>query len=163
MTVSNFVDLAKQGFYNGLHFHEVMAHTLITFGCPLTRDPANRSGGFGHPPKGSSFKHLLTQEIVFRPEGKISDEFVSKDPNERGTLTMTHSDKPNSAGSVFYMHVDDNRWLDWFEPGCEDPHYVFGKIIDGIEIAEAISCVPTESTSDWPLQPVSVEEVLIFH
>ena len=47
ITASNFIDLANQGFYNGLHFHRVIDNFMLQFGCPHSKDPKSRRAGTG--------------------------------------------------------------------------------------------------------------------
>ena len=53
ITAQNFIDLARSGFYDGLHFHRVINGFMIQFGCPHSKDPASRSAGTGGPPHGT--------------------------------------------------------------------------------------------------------------
>ena len=59
MQASNFVDLAKSGFYNGLHFHRVIDGFMNQFGCPHSKDPSSTRAGTGGPPDGT-FVNLAT-------------------------------------------------------------------------------------------------------
>ena len=76
ITAQNFIDLANDGFYNGLHFHRVIANFMIQFGCPNSKDPDSPMAGRGGPPHGT-----------------IQDEFLddAKLSNEPGTLSMARS------------------------------------------------------------------------
>merc|ERR1719194_236798 len=58
-TASNFIDLAKSGFYNGLHFHRVIPNFMDQFGCPYSKDPKSSRAGTGGPPDGT-YKNLKT-------------------------------------------------------------------------------------------------------
>lgn len=60
LTASNFVALADSGFYDGLHFHRVVAGFMAQFGCPLSKDPKAEAGE-GAPPPGSEFTVLSGQ------------------------------------------------------------------------------------------------------
>ena len=59
-TASNFVDLAKRGFYDGLHFHRVIDGFMDQFGCPYSKDPTSGRAGTGGPPDGT-FVNLVNQ------------------------------------------------------------------------------------------------------
>merc|ERR1719159_909065 len=59
ITASNFIDLAKTGFYNGIHFHRVIPNFMDQFGCPYAKDPTSPDAGTGNPPDGS-FENLAT-------------------------------------------------------------------------------------------------------
>ena len=53
ITAGNFADLAKSGFYDGLHFHRVIQGFMIQFGCPHSADPASPRAGTGDSPNGN--------------------------------------------------------------------------------------------------------------
>merc|ERR1711979_81452 len=59
LTASNFIDLAKTGFYNGVHFHRVIPNFMNQFGCPHAKNPNSPNSGTGGPPDGE-FKNLVT-------------------------------------------------------------------------------------------------------
>mmetsp|Transcript_8851 Transcript_8851/g.13054 ORF Transcript_8851/g.13054 Transcript_8851/m.13054 type:complete len:186 (+) Transcript_8851:73-630(+) len=158
ITASNFIDLAQSGFYNGLHFHRVIPGFMNQFGCPHSKDPASRRAGTGGPADGQ-FKNLATGGMETRSNGgNIKDELISRDSNVPGTLSMANTGSPNSGGSQFFMNVANNSFLDHFSPG-QSKHPVFGKIISGYEICEAISKVPTRN--DNPVTPVKMNSVTI--
>merc|ERR1719181_2149281 len=74
-TASNFIDLAKSGFYNGLHFHRVIPGFMNQFGCPHSKDPHSRLAGTGGPKPNTEFVNLATGEKVKRNSGgNIPDE-----------------------------------------------------------------------------------------
>merc|ERR1712194_400369 len=131
ITASNFIDLAKTGFYDGVHFHRVIPGFMNQFGCPNAKDPNSRKAGTGGP-KDGSFKNLKTGGTEKRSNGgNIKDENISRDSNKPGTLSMANTGSPNSGGSQLFMNVADNANLDWFSPG-QSKHPVFGKIIEGM-------------------------------
>merc|ERR1719183_3039371 len=104
-TASNFIDLAKSGFYNGLHFHRVIPDFMDQFGCPYSKDPNSRRAGTGGPPDGT-FKNLKTGGTERRFNGgNIQDENISRDSNAPGTLSMANTGSPNSGGSQFFLNV----------------------------------------------------------
>ena len=97
ITASNFIDLAKSGFYNGLHFHRVIPNFMDQFGCPHSKDPKSNRSGTGGPPDGK-FKNLVTGADESRTGGgNIKDELISKDTNAPGTLSMANTGRPNSG------------------------------------------------------------------
>ena len=103
MQASNFVDLAKSGFYNGLHFHRVIDGFMNQFGCPHSKDPSSTRAGTGGPPDGT-FVNLATGATETRSNGgNIKDEYAAKISNEPGTLSMANTGQPNSGGSQFFM------------------------------------------------------------
>jgi len=100
-----FIKLADAGFYDGLTFHRVEPGFVIQGGDPS----GNGTGGPGY--------HLKA-------------EFSSR-PHVRGTVAMARSSDPNSAGSQFYVCLDDARFLD-------KNYTVFGQMIDGFDTLDAI-------------------------
>merc|ERR1719473_1350145 len=113
-TASNFIDLARSGFYNGIHFHRVIPGFMNQFGCPHAKDPTSRRAGTGGP-KDGTFKNLKTGGTEKRFNGgNIKDENISRDSNGPGTLSMANTGRPNSGGSQFFLNVADNKNLDWF-------------------------------------------------
>jgi cyclophilin family peptidyl-prolyl cis-trans isomerase len=144
ITGSNFVALAKDGFYDGLHFHRVINNFMIQFGCPNSKDPESASAGTGGPPHGT-----------------IADEHLdgAKFSNEPGTLSMANTGSPNSGGSQFFINTANNGFLDWFSSG-QSKHPVFGKITDSMDVVQAIESTKT-SAQDRPLTPVKVERITI--
>ena len=162
ITVSNFVDLAEKGFYNGLHFHRVIPSFMNQFGCPQSKDPTDARAGTGGPADGSSFTNLADGSTIISrgAGGNIPDEFTSKIRNDAGTLSMANTGQPNSGGSQLFMNVNDNDFLNWYTPG-ESKHPVFGKCVDAesFNVMVAISEVPTQN--DRPVTPIQVTSVQV--
>jgi peptidylprolyl isomerase len=144
VTAENFLRLAEQGFYNGLHFHRVIKGFMIQFGCPHSVDPTDRRCGTGGPPNGT-----------------IKDEHPddAKFSNEPGTLSMANTGRPNSGGSQFFINTVHNPYLDWFTPG-PSKHPVFGRIVEGMEVVQSIEVTPTDG-QDRPTTPVQVRTVTV--
>jgi cyclophilin family peptidyl-prolyl cis-trans isomerase len=142
ITAGNFVELAKSGFYDGLHFHRVIDNFMIQFGCPHSKDPNSPRCGTGSSPKGSiKDEHL--------PTAKLS--------NEPGTLSMANAG-PNSGSSQFFINTVHNAFLDWFSPG-PSKHPVFGKVIDGMDVVNKIGKTPTRN--DRPVTPVKMIKITV--
>ena len=144
ITAKNFLDLAKDGFYDGLHFDRVINNFMIQFGCPHSKDPQSGRAGTGGPPHGT-----------------IQDEHpdAHKISNEPGTLSMANTGRPNSGGSQFFINTKHNSYLDWFSAG-PSKHPVFGKIIDGMDVVKKIETTPTDG-GDRPTTPVKVERITV--
>ncbi len=81
------------------------------------------------------------------PGYTIKDEFTRENRNARGTISMANAG-PNTGGSQFFINVVDNRGLD-------PKHPVFGKVVAGLEVADAISQVP-RNRQDRPLADVVI-------
>ena len=75
------------------------------------------------------------------------DEFAKENKNNRGTIAIANAGK-NTAGSQFFINTVDNNFLD-------DKHPVFGKVILGMNVVDAISRVPRDR-NDRPLTPVII-------
>lgn len=166
LTVSNFISLAEQGFYDGIHFHRVIPNFMDQFGCPHATDPNSDLAGTGGPEDWAvgvlepEFKNVKTGKMETRlPGGNIKDEHLSKDSNGPGTLSMANTGAPNTGGSQIFINVADNKNLDWFSPGPSQ-HPVFGKVVEGYDVCVAISEVPTNS-EDRPNKPIRVSSVKI--
>ncbi len=144
VTAGNFLELARSGFYDGLHFHRVISGFMIQFGCPHSRDPFSDRAGTGGPPHGTI------------PDEHPAEHEIS---NEPGTLSMANTGRPNSGGSQFFINTAHNAYLDWFSPG-QSKHPVFGRVTDGMDVVRDIESVRTD-TRDRPVEPVKVERIVV--
>jgi cyclophilin family peptidyl-prolyl cis-trans isomerase len=142
ITASNFVKIAKSGFYDGLHFHRVIPNFMVQFGCKYSKDPNSAQCGRGDSPFGR-----IADEHP--PEQKLS--------NEPGTLSMANSG-PNSGGAQFFINTVHNAYLDWFSPG-NSKHPVFGKITSGMDVVKKIESAPAQN--DRPRTPIKMIKVTI--
>lgn len=143
-TAGNFIELAKSGFYDGLHFHRVIDGFMIQFGCPHSRDPNSPRAGTGNSPKGT-----IADEHP--PDAKIS--------NEPGTLSMANTGRPNSGSSQFFINTVHNAYLDWFSAG-PSKHPVFGKVVGGMDVVKKIESTRT-GPGDRPVTPVKMIKVTV--
>ena len=133
ITVDNFVKLANKGFYNNLTFHRIIKGFMIQGGCPK----GNGTGGPGYTIKGE-----------FAMNG-----FNNPLKHERGVISMARAMDPNSAGSQFFiMHKA--------APHLDGQYAAFGKVIDGIEVVDAIASVET-NYYDAPLEKVIIKSIII--
>ncbi len=144
ITAGNFVELAKSGFYDGLHFHRVIDNFMIQFGCPHSKDPNSRRAGTGDSPKG-----------------RLQDEHPedAKISNTVGTLSMANTGQPNSGSCQFFINTADNPYLDWFSPG-PSKHPVFGRVIEGMDVVEKIGKTRT-AAGDRPSPPIQMISVRV--
>ncbi len=141
ITANNFVRLVNEGFYDGLHFHRVIANFMNQFGCPHSKDPDSPLAGTGKSPHGP-----IADEHP--PEHKLS--------NEPGTLSMANAG-PNTGSCQFFINVVHNAYLDFFTPG-QSKHPVFGKVTSGMDVVTTINNVRT-GRGDRPVTPVKVIRV----
>jgi len=144
ITAGNFIKLAKEGFYDGLHFHRVISNFMIQFGCPHSKDPNSPRAGTGSSPYGN-----------------IQDEHPAnaKISNEPGTLSMANTGRPNSGGCQFFINTKHNSYLDWFTPG-QSKHPVFGRVVDGMDVVKKIETSPTDA-SDRPTTPIQMVKITV--
>jgi len=144
ITAGNFIELAKSGFYDGLHFHRVIPNFMVQFGCPHSKDPASPRAGTGNSPNGT-----------------IKDEHPAnaKLSNEPGTLSMANTGQPNSGSCQFFINTVHNDYLDWFSPGASK-HPVFGRVTDGMDVIGSIGSART-GAGDRPVEPIQMIRVTI--
>jgi peptidylprolyl isomerase len=116
VTTGNFIKLARDGFYDGVVFHRVIDGFMIQGGDPT----GTGTGGPGYT---------------------IEDEFVEGLSNLKYTVAMANTGQPNSGGSQFFINLVDNTYLDWNQPPEASKHPVFGKVIDGMDVIDAIGKV----------------------
>jgi len=161
VTASNFIDLCKTGFYNGIHFHRVIPGFMNQFGCPNAKNPSSPMAGSGGPADGTSFEVLdgSGKKITRQGGGNIPDEFAAKLGNEPGTLSMANTGRPNTGGSQFFINVNNNSFLNFWDNSTPSAHPVFGKIVDGYDLVEKISKVPTRQ--DNPVTPIQMVSITI--
>jgi peptidyl-prolyl cis-trans isomerase B (cyclophilin B) len=105
LTVANFVNRARHGFYDGLNFHRVIADFMVQGGCP---EGSGRGG----------------------PGYRFEDETSNGVRHERGVLSMANAG-PNTNGSQFFITHVATPWLD-------GKHTVFGKVIEGLDVVDAV-------------------------
>lgn len=138
-TVANFIELAKEGFYNGTKFHRVIKDFMIQGGDPLSKDDGKvDSWGTGGP--GYSFSDEL---------GKGNEN----NKNDVGTIAMANSG-PDTNGSLFFINVAPNNFLD-------TKHVVFGKVVSGMEVVTKIENTPTlfPGIADRPVTAIVIESI----
>ena len=125
--VSNFEKLAESGFYNGTIFHRIVKGFVIQGGDPNTKNSTNMAAwGTGDPGY------------------KIEAEF-SNTPHNRGIVSMARSSDPDSAGSQFFIVLNDSRFLD-------NQYTVFGRVVNGMDVVDKIAALPTIQ-NDQPQDP----------
>jgi len=136
ITAGNFEKLVREGFYDGIIFHRVIAGFMIQGGCP------NGTGTGG-------------------PGYTIDDEFVPGHSNQRGTISMANTGQPKSGGSQFFINLVDNSYLDWDNRSTPYKHPVFGEVIDGMNVVDKIAAVKTDY-SDRPMTEVKIIKASII-
>ena len=131
--VKNFQDLARKGFYDGIVFHRIVPGFVIQAGDPNTKnDSASRdSWGTGGP------GYTINQEF-------------NSIPHERGILSMARMQEANSAGSQFFIVLNDSKFLD-------NQYTVFGKVTEGLDTVDKIANASLNSNN----QPIDKDLVRI--
>jgi cyclophilin family peptidyl-prolyl cis-trans isomerase len=141
-SVENFLILVRGGFYNGLVFHRVKPNFMIQAGY-VTAD--------------------LRRRAVTRPP--IYNEADNGLHNVRGALAMARTSYPNSATTQFFINLVDNPTLDYKAPTDEGFGYaVFGHVIEGMNVVDAIGALPTtrrDEFPNWPVQPVTITRAYV--
>ena len=134
ITVENFAGLVRDGFYNGLIFHRVIAGFMIQGGDPM---------GIGIGGSGKNIKGEFRANGV---ENNLS--------HERGVISMARSQMFDSASSQFFICHDDATFLD-------GQYAAFGRVIEGIETVDEIAMVKT-NMQDKPLYDQKMQKVEII-
>ena len=139
VTVKNFISYVNDSFYDGTIFHRVINNFMI------------QGGGF--LPDG-------TQKKTKAPITLESNNNLS---NTVGTIAMARTNEPNSATSQFFINVKDNDFLNY--KNDQNPGYaVFGKVVSGMDVVNAIKGVQTTTKGayqDWPVEDVKIINVKI--
>jgi len=144
ITAGNFEKLVKEGYYDGIKFHRVIDGFMIQGGDPLTKDDSQTARwGTGGP--GYSI-----------PDEHIAGPLLT---NVRGTISMANAG-PNSGGSQFFINLVDNTGLDFDKQPLSSKHPVFGRVIKGMEVVDAIGGVSV-GAGDRPLSPVIITKATI--
>lgn len=133
ITVENFEKLANEGFYNGLTFHRVIPGFMIQGGCPK----GNGTGGPGYCIKGEFTMNGVKNDLK----------------HTTGVLSMARTMMPDSAGSQFFIMVED-------APHLDGQYASFGKITEGMEVAQEIVNVKRDRM-DCPLEPVRIKTIVV--
>ena len=114
-TVSNFVKLAKMGFYDGLRFHRVIPGFVIQGGCPYSRNPRDPRVGTGGPGW-----HIKCETQAERQR------------HDRGVLSMAHAGKDTGGSQFFICHNRENT------QHLDGVHTCFGQVVEGLDVIDDI-------------------------
>jgi cyclophilin family peptidyl-prolyl cis-trans isomerase len=144
-TVANFLEYARSGHYNGTVFHRAIYGVLV------------QGGGF-------------TVDMQPKPErAPVGNEAANGLHNTRGTLAAARRHSvADSAGAQFFINLGDNASFDRHaaEPAEASGYCVFGRVIDGLDVADRIAALPTAARdpfdADVPVTPVVIESTEIL-
>lgn len=135
-TVNNFLEYVNSGFYDGTIFHRVIADFMI---------------------QGGGFEPGMKQKKVNAP---IQNEAANGLGNDTYTVAMARTSDPHSATAQFFINTKNNRFLNHVAPNAQDYGYcVFGKVVEGTEVVDAIRKVKTGFNAGH--QDVPEEDVII--
>lgn len=136
VTVENFLQYVRDGFYDGTIFHRVIDGFMI---------------------QGGGFEPGMKQKPTRAP---IKNEAANGLKNEAYTIAMARTSVPDSATAQFFINVANNGFLDYTAPTPQGYGYaVFGKVVEGREVVDAIKKIRTGSRAGH--QDVPVEDIVI--
>ena len=141
-TVKTVLDYVKSGHYDGTIFHRVIAGFIVQGGTVLP-------------------------DMTSKPcATKVQNEADNGLKNERGTLAMARTSDPHSASCQFFINVVDNKFLDHTAKTTQGWGYtVFGKVVEGMEVADAIAKVKTATragAADVPVEAVVIKKAALL-
>ena len=140
-TVENFLAYVESGFYDGTIFHRARPGFMI------------QGGGYT-----ADLKEKPTRE-------RIQNEADMGVGNARGTLAMARKNDPHSASAQFFINVVDNEYLNHVSKTPSGWGYTaFGKVVEGMEVADAIAAVATRRTrlsEGQPVEPITIDKASV--
>jgi peptidyl-prolyl cis-trans isomerase B (cyclophilin B) len=141
VTVANFINYINKGHYDGTIFHRVIPGFMV---------------------QGGGFEPGMNQKSS---DDEIQNEANNGLSNVVGSLAMARTNEPHSASSQFFINVNDNNFLDFKSETPQGWGYaVFGKVVDGMDVVEAIKGVETANNGhhqDVPVEDVVIEKAYI--
>lgn len=142
-TVANFLAYVDEGFYEGTIFHRVIKNFMI---------------------QGGGYTLRLAEKPTTRPP--VKNEAATGLKNERGTIAMARTADPHSATVQFFINSVDNPGLDHTEESLEGYGYcAFGKVVEGLDVVDAISKTKTKPSGihdDLPVDSVMINNASRF-
>ncbi|MBN2270070.1 MAG: peptidyl-prolyl cis-trans isomerase [Sedimentisphaerales bacterium] len=139
ITVKNFLVYVEEGFYDGAIFHRVIPNFMI------------QGGGF------------TAQMMRKQTHSPVTNEASNGLKNDRGTISMARTNDPDSATSQFFINHKNNASLNYI--GGRNPGYaVFGKVVEGMDVVDAIAAVKTTvrmGMPDVPVEPVVIKSAKV--
>lgn len=136
LTVANFINYVRSGYYTGAIFHRVIANFVV---------------------QGGGFDEKLQPKNAATTVPNESGNGLS---NKRGTVGLARGESPHSGNAQFYVNLTDNDDLD--PTPLRWGYTVFGKIVEGFDVVERMGHVPTGSmgpfTRDAPIDPIVIKK-----
>lgn len=151
ISVGNFLKYADRKKYDGTIFHRVVENFVIQ--------------GGGYTPE--LVERAKLDKAAGHPDEPIPNEWQNGLKNTRGTIAMAREEQPDTATREFYINVADNAKLDTARPQTGNAGYaVFGRVVSGMEVVDAIRHVPTGAkpspdVTDGSLNNVPMETIEI--
>lgn len=140
LSTANFLRYVDSGFYDGTIFHRVTPGGMRVI-------------------QGGGFTPELEKKPTREPIANEADNGLS---NVRGTIAMARTGEIDSATAQFYFNVTDNLMLDHRGDGQREFGYaVFGVVVEGVDILDRISLVPTQRAAGTSHQNVPMEDIVI--
>ena len=137
-TVENFLSYVTSGHYDNTIFHRVIKNFMI---------------------QGGGFEPDMTQKPTQAP---VENEAANGLKNKRGSIAMARTNDPHSATAQFFINLVDNDFLDFKAPSGQGWGYcVFGEVVDGLDVVDAIKAVRTGNKGfhqDVPVETVIIEK-----
>ncbi len=142
ITVNNFLNYVRDGFYDGTIFHRVIPNFMI---------------------QGGGFNDQMMDKMSQDPIKNEADNGLS---NDRGSIAMARTQDPDSASSQFFINHKDNAFLNHTAPSIQGWGYcVFGKVTEGMDIVDAIAQVKTTNRaghSDVPEDIIAITSATVI-
>lgn len=142
-TVTNFIEYAQSGHYEGTVFHRVISNFMI------------QGGGMD--------KNLKSKPT----NAPIKNEANNGLKNDIYTIAMARTQDPHSATCQFFINVKDNGFLNYSSPDLRGWGYtVFGKVTEGMNVVDSIKMVQTSSHGmhdDVPVEPITITKVEVLN
>ncbi len=137
-TVANFLKYVESGHYSNTIFHRVISNFMVQ-GGGMTANMAQKKAPY-----------------------TVENEANNGLKNVRGSLAMARTSDPHSGGAQFFINVVDNGFLDFKSPTQQGWGYcVFGKVVEGMDVVDAIRAVPT-APGDVPKETITIMEVSVI-
>ncbi len=142
VTVANFLQYVRSGFFDGTVFHRVIPGFMV---------------------QGGGFTADLERKAARPP---IANEAANGLSNLRGTVAMARTGEVDSATSQFFVNLVDNTYLDHRDGTPRGFGYcVFGRVVEGMDVVDAIAAVPTGTVhglANVPLEPVVIKRITVL-
>ena len=141
-TAENFLEYVKDGFYDGTIFHRVIPDFMI---------------------QGGGFTPDMKQKQTRSPIPNEADNGLE---NRRGTIAMARTSAPHSATAQFFINHKDNAFLNHRDKSPQGWGYcVFGRVIDGMDVVDAIAGKPTRTLGMYenvPVEPIVIKKAVLL-